>query len=127
MNFLCAEIFLRPRGKSNNACTFEYVKPRLAMPVPEIPEFEEVLSGIRLAPSSPLKEKMGGTCVPLLVAADETGNARQDAPLWIHYPTETTISFERLLDRIAKELNAAQHSRQSELRCARAIPARGRC
>jgi hypothetical protein len=78
------------------------------MPIPEIPDFEEILSRIQLAPAKPTD----ASCyipLPLVPASDGAGNASQDA-LWLHYPSETKISFERLTERIAKELSSERHA-----------------
>lgn len=78
------------------------------MPIPDIPEFQEILSQIRL---SPVKESDKGSSVeiPLLPAVDEHGPVSQETSLWLHYPTGTQVTVDRLLERINKELNTARH------------------
>jgi hypothetical protein len=43
-------------------------------------------------------------------AVDVSGPVSQEAPLWLHHPKGTKVTFERLIQRINKELGAARHS-----------------
>src|SRR5712664_651686 len=78
------------------------------MPIPDLPDFQEILSRIQL---SPVEASDQAACVqiPFLPAVDESGPLSQEASLWLHYPTGTQVTFERLLERINKELSAARH------------------
>jgi hypothetical protein len=84
------------------------------MPIPEIADFENILSRIRLLPSKP-SDGAGARSVqlPPHLASDEKGNVSHDT-LWLAYPTDTKISFERLLDRIARDLSVIQHPNQRD-------------
>src|SRR5579863_2768675 len=82
------------------------------MPIREIPIIEEALSAIQLSPRAPSgKEK--GAQLPLRPASDETGQVTQDS-LWLHYSTDTKISFQRLLEDIAKQLGDSGHPKPDE-------------
>jgi hypothetical protein len=82
------------------------------MPIREIPIVEEVVSAIQLSPHPPRAETRGAR-LPLRPASDETGQVTQDA-LWLHYPTDTKISFQRLLEDIAKQLSDSGHPKPDE-------------
>lgn len=78
------------------------------MPIPDLPDFHEILSGIRL---SPLKasDQDASIQIPFLPAVDENGPVGQEASLWLNYPNGTKVTFDRLVERINKELSAARH------------------
>lgn len=82
------------------------------MPLREIPIIEEALSAIRLTPHPPSDESKG-VQLPLRPASDETGQVTQDA-LWLHYSTDTKISFRRLLEDIGKQLSQSGHPKSDE-------------
>ena len=79
------------------------------MPIPDVPDFYEILSGIRLSPSK-ASDRNASIQIPFMPAVDVDGPVSQGAPLWLHYPNGTKVTFERLVQRINKELNAARHS-----------------
>ena len=83
------------------------------MPIPDLPDFREILSGIRLSPMK-ASDQDASVEIPFLPAVDETGPVIQDAPLWLHYPNGTKLPFKRLVDRINKELHASQHPRHND-------------
>lgn len=78
------------------------------MPIPDLPDFQEVLSRIRLSPVQ-ASDQNASVQIPFLPAVDESGPVGQEASLWIHYPTGTKVTFERLLERVNNELNVARH------------------
>lgn len=84
------------------------------MPIPSSQEFDAIVSAIRLSSSETQTPDTASTRLPALPARDEEGDMSRDLPLWLHYPTNTTISFERLLERISKELAAAQHPKERD-------------
>src|ERR1700722_15764553 len=79
------------------------------MPIPDLPDFHEILSGIRLSPMK-ASDQEASVQIPFVPAVDENGPLRQESSLWLHYPTGTKVTFERLVERINKDLNAARHS-----------------
>jgi hypothetical protein len=82
------------------------------MAIGEIPILEESLSAIKLAPQAPQDGKKGAR-LPLRPASDETGKVTQDA-LWLHYSTDTKVSFERILEHIRKDLTNSGHPKPDE-------------
>lgn len=78
------------------------------MPIPDLPDFQEILSRIRLSPEGASDQD---ACVQIrfLPAVYENGPVIQEPTIWLHYPTGTKLTFERLLERINKELSAARH------------------
>jgi hypothetical protein len=96
------------------------------MPICDNPLIEEALSAIQLSPHAPRGE-VKGTQLPLRPASDEVGKVTQDA-LWLHYSTDTKVSFQRLLKDIEKGLSDSEHPKPDEfslfvLALARLIPA----
>jgi len=82
------------------------------MPIPDLPDFLEILSGIRLSPVKASGQD-ASVQIPFLPAVDENGAVSQEA-LWLHYATETKLPFKRLVERINKELLAAHHPRHDD-------------
>jgi hypothetical protein len=79
------------------------------MPIPDLPDFHEILSGIRLSPTKAPGQE-ASIQIPFMPAVDVSGPVSQEAPLWLHYPSGTTVTFERLVQRINKELSASRHA-----------------
>jgi hypothetical protein len=82
------------------------------MAIPDVPEIRELLAGIKLSPdkaSAPLLAVQ----IPYLPAVDETGYVREHQ-LWLHYPSGTKLPFNRLLDRINKELHHGRHPKHDD-------------
>ena len=95
------------------------------MAIAEIPIFEEALSLVQLSTRSPIGETKG-VQLPLNPAKDEAGQVTQDE-LWLHYSTNSKISFERVLQEITKHLGNLKHPKPDEfplfvLALARLIP-----
>jgi hypothetical protein len=82
------------------------------MPILEIPIFEEALSAIKLSTHPPHGETKGAR-LPLRPASDEKGEVTHHS-LWLHYSTDTKITFQRLLDDIAKRLGDTGHPKSDE-------------
>ena len=80
------------------------------MPIPSTRDFEDILSRIRLTSDAQSNNGEESVRLPSLLARDETGACAQNLPLWLHYPTDTTIPFQRLVERIGKELSSKHHS-----------------
>lgn len=78
------------------------------MPIPDLPDFQEILSRIQLSPVK-ASDQDASVQIPFLPAVDENGHLSQEASLWLHYPNGTKVTFERLLERINKELSATRH------------------
>ena len=79
------------------------------MPIPDLPDFHEILSGIRLSPTNASHQE-ASIQIPFMPAVDVSGPVSQEAPLWLYHPKGTKVTFERLIQRINKELGAARHS-----------------
>ena len=79
------------------------------MPIPDLPDFHEILSETSLSPTK-APDQHASIQIPFIPAVDLNGPVRQEPPLWLRYPNGTKITFERLLQRINKELSAARHS-----------------
>jgi hypothetical protein len=79
------------------------------MPIPDVPDFREILSGLRLSPVK-ASDQEASVQIPFMPAVDVSGPVSQEAPLWLHYPNGTRVAFERVLQRNNKELRAASHA-----------------
>ena len=71
------------------------------MAIREHPLIEEALSAISLSPQAPHGDTKAAK-LPLRPASDEAGKLTQEA-LWLHYSTDTKVSFQRLLKDIEKD------------------------
>src|SRR5437016_2387395 len=79
------------------------------MPIPNLPDFYEILSGVSLSPTK-ASDRYASVQIPFRLAVDVNGPVRDNPPLWLRYPAATKITFESLTQRINKELSAARHS-----------------
>lgn len=82
------------------------------MPIPNLPEFHELLSGIQLSARKGSGQN-AAIQIPCLPAVDEKGFVAEEA-IWLHYPSDTKLPFSRLVERINKELHAVNHARHDE-------------
>jgi hypothetical protein len=82
------------------------------MAIRDHPLIEEALSAVQLSPRAP-EADANGVKLPLKPARDETGQVTQDA-LWLHYSNNTTVSFQRLLKEIEKDLGKSRHPKPDE-------------
>jgi len=53
------------------------------MPIPDLPDFQEILSRIRLS-SVQASDNDAGVQIPFLPAFDKSGPVSQEASLWLH-------------------------------------------
>lgn len=100
-------IFLRPHVKFDNAWVPD--GRNTIMPIPDLPDFHEILSRIRLSPTK-ASDQEASIQIPFMPAVDVSGPVSQEAPLWLHYPKATKVTFERLIQRVNKELSASRHA-----------------
>lgn len=83
------------------------------MAIPNVPEFRELLTEMKLSPDKESVQQMV-VQIPFLPAADENGCVKE-RKLWLHYNAGTKLSFTRLLDRINKELQTtARHPKHDD-------------
>ena len=83
------------------------------MAIPGVPEIRELLTGMKLSPDKASEQQMA-VQIPFLPAVDETGYVNE-RELWLHYTAGTKLPFDRLLDRINKELHTvARHPKHDD-------------
>jgi hypothetical protein len=82
------------------------------VPIPSLPEFHELLSSVQLSAKKATGQN-ASVQLPALPAVDENGFVREE-PLWLHYPSDTQLPFNRPLERINKELKSKHHPRHEE-------------
>ncbi len=83
------------------------------MAIPDVPDLREILSGMRLSLNKP-SAQYAAAQIRFLPATDEAGRISQEAPLWLHYPVNTKVTFRGLVERINRELNAGRHPRHDD-------------
>lgn len=84
------------------------------MSLPEIPEFEEMLSSFSLTSNLPT----GDSCsirVPLHFTTDQSGSIVRDSELWLSFAHGTRLSLDSLVARIRKELRSNKHADSEQL------------
>ena len=79
------------------------------MAIPERPDLNDFLSGIKLSSGKPPFPN-GGIQIPFMPTKDQSGNMK----LWLHHPVDTKVTFKGILKCVKRELIAAQHARRDE-------------
>src|SRR2546429_6426546 len=84
------------------------------MPIPQTPEFDEILGKLALV-SNPGDQIAAAKELSIRPALDSTGELRPENRLFLMPPAGTTISIDGLIKRTTKELQQTGHIVTEEL------------